>query len=84
MRGKNNPSNAEMAALEEKIDKYRKLCVQLLKEIDQAYTSSEAFIPHSTTTLGTLLDYLPALVADKDLTKTESKRMRAIINLQLS
>jgi hypothetical protein len=84
MRGKNNSSDAQLASLQAAIDKYRNICVQLLKEVDQAYTSNGTFIPHYTTTLGTLLEYLPALVADGDLTKAEGKRMKAIINRQFS
>lgn len=68
-------SAKERAAAEAAADQYRKLCVKVLKDIDQARTTTRPYDPHPPTVLEDLLEYIPALVKDGDLTKAEGKRI---------
>lgn len=81
MRDTKNPSDADMAALQTTVDQYRKLCVKVLKEIDRMHTTTRPYDPHPTTALEDLLEYIPALVKDGDLTKTEGKRIASKIKM---
>lgn len=74
-------SAKEIAAAEAAADQYRKLCVRVLKEIDQAHTTTRPYNPHPPTALEELLDYIPALVEDGDLTKAEGKRIAEKIKM---
>jgi hypothetical protein len=86
MQNQHNAHTIELA-LKPSIEEYKRLCVHLLKQLDNEYKTTKKYVPYSQHTLETLLFYIPALITDGDLTEKEGRRITTLIQksiLQLS